>query len=68
MFNMGTYLVAQMVKTLPAMQETQVQSLEWDDPLKEGMATHSIILAWRILWIETPSGFSSTGSQRVEHN
>jgi len=45
---MGTYLVAQMVKTLPAMQETQVQSLGWKDPLEKGMATHSSILAWKI--------------------
>ena len=44
------FLVVQMVKNLPAMQETQVQSLGWEDPLEKGMATHSIILAWRILW------------------
>ena len=42
--------MVQMVKNLPAMQETQVQSLGWEDPLEKGMATHSIILAWRILW------------------
>ena len=47
-------LVAQMVKNPPAMQETQVQSLGWDDPLEEEMATHSNILAWRIPWTEEP--------------
>ena len=45
-------LVVQMVKNLPAMQETQVQSLGWEDPLEKGMATHSSILAWRIPWTE----------------
>ena len=45
-------LVAQMVKNLPAMQETQVQSLDWEDPLEEGMATHSSMLAWEIQWTE----------------
>ena len=43
-----------MVKNVPAMQETWVQSLGWEDPLEKGMATHSSILAWRILWIEEP--------------
>ena len=47
-------LVAQMVKNLPAMQETQVQSLGWEDTLEKGMATHSSILAWRIPWTEEP--------------
>ena len=47
-----TSLVAQMVKSLPAMQETQVQSLGWEDPLEKGMPTHSSILAWRIPWTE----------------
>ena len=49
-------LVAQMVKNLPVMQETQVQSLGWDDPLEKGMATHSSILVWRIPWTEKPGG------------
>ena len=49
-------LVAQSVKSLPAMVETWVQSLDWDDPLEEGMATHSSILAWRIPWTEEPGG------------
>ena len=52
-------LVAQTVKNLPAMQETQVQSLGWEDPLEKGMATHSSILAWRILWAEEPGGLQS---------
>ena len=47
-------LVAQTVKNLPAMQETQVRSLGWEDPLEKGMATHSGILAWRIPWTEKP--------------
>ena len=51
------------VKYLPAMQETQVQSLGWKDPLEKGMATHSSILAWRIPWTEEPGGLQSMGSQ-----
>ena len=47
---LGTSLVAQTVKTLPAMQDTQVRSLGWEDPLEKGMAIHSSTLAWRILW------------------
>ena len=57
-----------MVKSLPAMQETWVQSLGWEDPLEKEMATHSSILAWKIPWIEQPGGLRSTGSQRVGHN
>ena len=53
-------LVAQMVKSLPAMQETQVQSLGWEDPLEKEMATHSSILAWRIPWTEEPCGLQSS--------
>ena len=60
--------MAQTVKNLPAMQETQVQSLGWEDPLEKGMATHSSILAWRILWIEECGGLQSMGSQRVGHD
>ena len=52
-------LVAQTVKNLPAMQETQVQSLNWEDPLEKGIATHSSILAWRIRWREEPTGVQS---------
>ena len=60
-----------MVKNLPAiqeMQETQVRSLGREDPLEEGMATHSSILAWRIPWTEEPGGLQSIGSQRVRHD
>ena len=64
----GVFLVAQMIKNLPAMQETQVQSLGWKDPLEKGMTTHSSILAWRIPWTEEPSGLQSMGLQRVGHN
>ena len=55
-------LVAQMVKSLPAMQETWVQSLGWEDHLEKEMATHASILAWRIPWMEEPVGLQSTGS------
>ena len=65
--SMQASLVAQLVKNLPAVQETQVQSLGWEDPLEKGMATHSSILAWRIPWTEKPSGPQSMGSQRVGH-
>ena len=54
-----------MVKDLPAVQETQVQSLGREDPLQRGIATHSSVLAWRIPWTEEPSGLQSMGSQRV---
>ena len=64
----GASLVAQMVKNLPAMQETQVLSLGWEDPLEEGMTTHSSILAWRIPWTEEPGGLQSMGLQRVRYN
>ena len=57
-----------MVKNPPAMRETWVQSLGWEDPLEEGMATHSSILAWRIPWTEEPGGPQSLRSQRVRHN
>ena len=56
-----------MVKNLPAIQETQVQSLGWKDPLEKEMATHSSILACRIPWTEEPGGLQSMGSQRIEH-
>ena len=60
-----------MVKNLPTMQEpqeTQVQSLGQEDPLEEGMATHSSILAWRIPWTEEPGELQSMGSQKVGHD
>ena len=62
----GVFLVAQMVKNPPAMWETWVQSLCWEDPLKEEMATQSSILAWRIPWTEEPSGLQSMGSQELD--
>jgi len=58
----GTSLVAQMVKSLPALQETQVQSLGRECPLEKGMVTHSSILAWRISWTEEPGGLQSMES------
>ena len=58
-------LVAQTVKNLPAMQETQVRSLGWEDPLEKGMATHSSILAWGAPWTEEPGELQSMESQRV---
>ena len=60
--------VAQMVKNLPAKQETRVQFLGWEDPLEKEMATHSSILAWRIPWTEEPGRLQSMGSQRVRYN
>ena len=60
--------MAQMVKNLPAMQETRIQSLGREDPLDEGIATHSSILAWRIPWMEEPGGLQSMGPQRVRHD
>ena len=61
-------LVAQTVKNLPALQETQVRSLGWEDPLEKGMATHSSILAWRIPQTEKPGGLWFVGLQRVGHD
>ena len=61
-------LVAQTVKRLPAMPETRVQSLGWEDPLEKEMATHSSTLAWKIPWMEEPGRLQSMGSQRVGHN
>ena len=57
-----------MVKNLSAMWETQVQSLAREDPREEGMASHSSVLAWRILWAEEPVGLQSMRSLRVGHN
>ena len=62
------FLEAQMVKNLPAMQDTQVQSLGWEDPLEKEMAAHSSILAWRIPWTKEPGGLQSMGLQRVGHS
>ena len=65
---LANYLIAQRLKHLPAMWETWVWSLDWEDPLEKEMATHSSILAWRIPWKEEPGGLQSTGSQRVRHD
>ena len=59
--------MVQTAKNMPAMQ-TRVQSLDEEDPLEKGMATHSSILAWRMPWTEEPSGLQSMGSQRVGQN
>ena len=61
------FLVAQMVKNLPVMKETRVQSLDWEVALEKKMATHSNILAWRIPWTEESGGLQSMGSQRIQH-
>ena len=60
--------MAQLVKNLPAMQETRDRSLSREDPLEKGMATHSNFLAWRIPWTEEPGGLQSMGSQRVGYS
>ena len=62
------YHTAQSVRNMPAMQETQARSLGQEDPLEEGMATHSGILAWEIPWTEEPGVLQSMGSQRVRHS
>ena len=64
----GAFLVAQTVKNPPAIWETWVRSLDWEDPLEEGMATHSSILAWRIPWTEEPGELQSVESLRVEED
>ena len=61
-------LVAQLVKSPPAMQESRVWSLGGEEPPEKGMATHSSILAWRIPWTEEPGGLQSMGSKRVGHD
>ena len=61
-------LVSQTVKNPPAIQETRVQFLGQEDPLENGMAAHSSILAWRIPWIEEPGGVQSMGLQRIGHD
>ena len=61
-------VVALMINNPPAMRETWVRSLGWEDPLEEGMAAYSSTLAWRIPWTEEPGGQQSRGSQRVEHD
>ena len=63
-FSYSPFLVAQATKSLPAMQETQAQSLGREDPLEEEMATHSSILVWEIPWTEEPGGLQSMGLQK----
>ena len=63
--DLGASLVAEMVKCLPAMWETRVQSLGWEDPLQKEMATHSSTLAWKIPWTEERGRLQPMGSQRV---
>ena len=66
-FDIGLPLVAYIIKNLPAMQETRVRSLGWEDPLEKEMAAYSST-AWRIPWTEEPGGLQSMGSQRVRHD
>ena len=68
LFIHSTSMVAQKVKNLPEMQKTQIQTLCQEDPLEKAMATHSIILAWRIPCTEESGGLQSVGSQRVRHH
>ena len=60
--------MAQMVKNLPARQETLVRPLGWEDPLENGMATHSSVLTWKIPWTEEPGRLQSVGSQGIGHD
>ena len=60
--------MVQMIKNLPTMQETWVQSLGWEGPLEKGMTIHSTILAWRIPWTEEPGELQSMGLQRIGHD
>ena len=62
------FSMAQLVKNLPTMQETQILSLAWEDTLEMEMAAHSSVLAWKIPWTQEPGGLQSMGSQRVRHN
>ena len=68
MLGLFIYYGLQMVENLPAMQETHVRSLGWNDTVEKGMATQSSILAWRIPWTEEPGELESMGSQRVRHD
>ena len=64
----GAFLLAQMVKNLPAMQETQVRSLDWEDTLEKGMDTHCSIPAWEIPWTEEPGELQFMGLQQVRRD
>ena len=66
--HLQTSLIAQSVKNLPAMQETWLRFLGWEDPLEKEMAIHSSTLAWKIPWTEEAGGLQSIGSQRVGHD
>ena len=66
--NIGASLVAQTVKHLPAIRETRVRSLGWEDPLEKEMATHSSTLAWKIPGVEEPGRLQSMGLQRVRQD
>ena len=68
LFTFWASLVAQMVKRLPAMRETQVRSLGREDPLEKEMAVHSSTLVWKTAWTEEPDRLQSMGSQRVRHD
>ena len=65
-FALSASLMTQIVKRLPAMQETQVRSLGWEDPLEEELATHSSILTWRIPWADEPGGYSHWGCKESD--
>ena len=67
MYEPWDFPVVQIVKILPAMQETWIRSLGQKDPLEKEMSTHSSIRAWRITWTEEPDGLESMGSQRIRH-
>ena len=68
LWTVRTSLVAQLVKNLPAVPATRVQSLGWEDPLEKEMATHSGVLTWKISWTQEPGGLRSMGWQRVVHD
>ena len=67
-YDHSVLLIIRELKNTPSMQETQVQSLGWEDPLEKRMATHSSILAWKIPWTEEPGGLQSRKSPKVRHN
>ena len=68
LLGISTSLVTQMMKNLPAMWETRVQSLGWEDPLEKEVAAHFSTLAWKIPWTEEPGRLQPMGSQRVGHD
>ena len=68
LYRVWASLGAQLVKNLPAVQETRVRALDWEDPLEKEMTTHSSLLAWKISCTEQPGGLQSMGLQRVGHD